>query len=191
MPRSSSASSRRSGKSGAWLSASSREFLNSLECQGRLVSERDPKREAASMAGRPRRPSRSRKGLSPCASRPEHHSKFCSRNPAGSPGVRRRPKAPRTRPRFVTCPDPPGTPAPQIRAPGGATLKPSSMQGCDGPGFVLTDHENLCGIDLDWCFDPATGQLRPWAQEIVDSCGSYTELVPHRGQGCARVGNRR
>ena len=31
------------------------------------------------------------------------------------------------------------------------------MQGCDGPGFVLTGHENLCGIDLDHCFDPATG----------------------------------
>ena len=48
---------------------------------------------------------------------------------------------------------------------------------------MLTGHENLCGIDLDWCFDPATGLLRPWAQEIVDSCGSYTEFSPTEGKG--------
>ena len=58
-----------------------------------------------------------------------------------------------------------------------------AMKGCDGPGFVLTGHENLCGIDLDWAFDPASGLLRPWAAEIVDAAGTYTELSPTPGKG--------
>ena len=57
------------------------------------------------------------------------------------------------------------------------------MQGCNGPGFVLTNHETSAVSILDQCFDPATGLLRPWAQEIVDSCDSYTELSPTDGKG--------
>ena len=35
-----------------------------------------------------------------------------------------------------------------------------------------------CGIDLDCCIDPATGEIEPWAVEIIERLGSYTEVSP-------------
>jgi hypothetical protein len=58
-----------------------------------------------------------------------------------------------------------------------------AMKGCDGPGFVLTDHENICGIDLDWSFDPVSGLLRPWASEILASADTYAEYSPTPNKG--------
>lgn len=49
-----------------------------------------------------------------------------------------------------------------------------------GLGFVLTGATNLVGVDLDRCV--TDGILAPWAQEIVDQLGSYTEISPS-GQG--------
>ena len=46
-----------------------------------------------------------------------------------------------------------------------------------GVGFVLTLDDPFVGIDLDNCLD-AEGQLLPWAQEIVSSVRSYTEISP-------------
>lgn len=48
----------------------------------------------------------------------------------------------------------------------------------DGIGFVLTDEDSFCGIDLDHCRDPDTGHLAPWAAEVVKRCNSYTEVTP-------------
>jgi primase-polymerase (primpol)-like protein len=48
----------------------------------------------------------------------------------------------------------------------------------DGIGFVFTATDPYCGIDLDGCRDPQTGQLADWAWEIVQRLDSYTEASP-------------
>ncbi len=50
--------------------------------------------------------------------------------------------------------------------------------GYDGIGFVFTDADPYCGVDLDRCLDPETGEIEPWAQEIIDELDSYTEISP-------------
>ena len=36
----------------------------------------------------------------------------------------------------------------------------------------------LAGIDFDTCRDPATGDVEPWAQEVLDRLGTYSEVSP-------------
>jgi hypothetical protein len=48
----------------------------------------------------------------------------------------------------------------------------------DGIGFVLTAGDAYSVVDLDGCIDPDTGELEPWAAEIVAQFDSYTELSP-------------
>jgi len=48
--------------------------------------------------------------------------------------------------------------------------------GCDGIGFVFTKDDPYAGVDLDKCRDAETGMLEPWAQEIVDSIQTFTEV---------------
>jgi hypothetical protein len=47
----------------------------------------------------------------------------------------------------------------------------------DGIGFVVTGGDPFVGIDLDKCRDPETGEVEPWALEIVDSQCSYSEVT--------------
>jgi primase/DNA polymerase family protein/AAA domain-containing protein len=47
----------------------------------------------------------------------------------------------------------------------------------DGIGFMVTKGP-YCGIDLDHCINPETGQVAPWAQAVVDRFHSYTEATP-------------
>jgi len=47
-----------------------------------------------------------------------------------------------------------------------------------GVGFVLTEDDDYTGIDLDKCRDPATGQIEPWAQAILDLAETYAEVSP-------------
>ncbi len=47
-----------------------------------------------------------------------------------------------------------------------------------GVGFVFTAADPYCGIDLDDCRDPDSGQLKDWAREIVEQLASYTEVSP-------------
>ena len=47
-----------------------------------------------------------------------------------------------------------------------------------GVGFVFTADDPYCGVDLDDSIDESTGQLKPWAQQIVDRLYSYTEISP-------------
>lgn len=48
----------------------------------------------------------------------------------------------------------------------------------DGVGFFFHKDDGFCGTDLDDAIDPATGKLKPWAQKIVDTLDSYTEVSP-------------
>ena len=47
-----------------------------------------------------------------------------------------------------------------------------------GVGFVFTADDPYCGVDLDDCRDPDSGQLKDWAREIVEQLASYTEVSP-------------
>jgi RecA-family ATPase len=62
------------------------------------------------------------------------------------------------------------------------TTKACKEHGYDGIGFVFTPDDDLCGIDLDDCIDPDTGEIETWAQEIIEELDSYTEISP-RGRG--------
>ncbi len=52
-----------------------------------------------------------------------------------------------------------------------------AANGFDGIGFVLTDTE-IAAFDIDDCRDLATGTIHPWAQQLVERAGSYTEITP-------------
>lgn len=47
----------------------------------------------------------------------------------------------------------------------------------DGVGFVVTPEDPFCGVDLDHCIDD-DGRVADWAQAIVDTLRSYTEITP-------------
>jgi putative DNA primase/helicase len=47
---------------------------------------------------------------------------------------------------------------------------------CRGIGFVFDPIDPYVGIDLDNCRDPKTGEIKKWAQDIVDQLASYTEI---------------
>ena len=42
----------------------------------------------------------------------------------------------------------------------------------------LRDGRRIGGVDLDTCIDPATGDVAPWAREIIAALDSYTEVSP-------------
>jgi putative DNA primase/helicase len=48
----------------------------------------------------------------------------------------------------------------------------------DGVGMVVCDADDFVGIDLDHCRDPDTGAIEPWAQHVVETVNSYTEVTP-------------
>jgi putative DNA primase/helicase len=48
----------------------------------------------------------------------------------------------------------------------------------DGIGFVFAKKGRLVGIDLDHCRDAKTGDIAPWAQDIIDAFMTYTEVSP-------------
>jgi putative DNA primase/helicase len=48
----------------------------------------------------------------------------------------------------------------------------------DGIGIVLTADSPFTGLDLDHCRDPESGAIAAWAQGIVDTLASYTEITP-------------
>jgi hypothetical protein len=50
--------------------------------------------------------------------------------------------------------------------------------GYEGIGFVFTKDDPFAGGDLDEGFNLESGELEPWAVEIVESLNSYTEMSP-------------
>jgi hypothetical protein len=54
---------------------------------------------------------------------------------------------------------------------------PSTYRG-GGIGFVFTEQDPYCGIDLDGCVDPSTGTIAPWAQKHLATLESYAESTP-------------
>ncbi|MFP6756883.1 MAG: hypothetical protein VCC99_01505, partial [Alphaproteobacteria bacterium] len=61
--------------------------------------------------------------------------------------------------------------------------------GC-GIGLMLgpaDDGFNLVAFDLDDCRNPETGEIAPWAWELIKECGSYVEITPS-GTGLRIIG---
>ncbi len=57
-----------------------------------------------------------------------------------------------------------------------ATFRAMGSETYRGVGFVFTEADPYCGIDLDDCI--VDGQLTPEAREIIDSFPTYTEVSP-------------
>src|SRR5215211_5640163 len=57
-------------------------------------------------------------------------------------------------------------------------VKACKEHGYGGIGFVFTPDDDLCGVDLDGCLDPETGEIEGWAQEIIEELDSYAEITP-------------
>src|SRR5215211_2420572 len=51
-------------------------------------------------------------------------------------------------------------------------------RGYDGLGFVFTEDDPFCGVDLDGCLDPLTEEIEPSAWTIIEELDSYTEVSP-------------
>jgi hypothetical protein len=50
--------------------------------------------------------------------------------------------------------------------------------GIAGIGFVFTEDDPYCGIDLDNCVNPETGKIEEWAMEVLREIDSYCEISP-------------
>lgn len=52
--------------------------------------------------------------------------------------------------------------------------------GYDGIGIVFQEDGDLCGIDLDGCRNPETGEMAPWARHIIEKFSTYAEVSPSK-----------
>lgn len=68
----------------------------------------------------------------------------------------------------------------QAKAAIGKKAKMKAVQGkeCNGIGFVLS--APYCGIDIDHCFNPETGEWSKEALDIIKNMNSYTEVSPSK-----------
>lgn len=48
----------------------------------------------------------------------------------------------------------------------------------EGVGYALKEEGVVVGADLDGCRHPDTGELEPWAEDIIDRLDTYTEVSP-------------
>lgn len=48
----------------------------------------------------------------------------------------------------------------------------------DGIGYVFAEDDPYCGIDLDGCRNPQTGEIAEWAAELIRRAGTYAEVSP-------------
>lgn len=47
-----------------------------------------------------------------------------------------------------------------------------------GVGYLMTGPHGVVAVDLDHCRDAATGDIAPWAGEVIAKLDSYTEISP-------------
>lgn len=47
-----------------------------------------------------------------------------------------------------------------------------------GIGFVFSEDDPFCGVDLDGCRDPQTGIVSDWARQIIIDLDTYAEVSP-------------
>jgi putative DNA primase/helicase len=59
-------------------------------------------------------------------------------------------------------------------------LKSHHPDKTDGIGFVFAADDPFCGIDVDDCLDPNTGEVVAWAVPILDRFPTYAEISPSR-----------
>ena len=52
------------------------------------------------------------------------------------------------------------------------------QNGIAGIGREFSFYDAFCGLDLDHCRNPQTGEIEAWAREIVERFASYTEISP-------------
>jgi len=45
-----------------------------------------------------------------------------------------------------------------------------------GVGFVFCSGDPFTGVDLDKCRDPETGEIKEWAEKIIEALGGYAEV---------------
>ena len=57
-------------------------------------------------------------------------------------------------------------------------IRAVSRYGYSGLGFVFAADSPYCGIDIDHCINPDTGEINPNALDIVETMDSYTEHSP-------------
>lgn len=62
--------------------------------------------------------------------------------------------------------------------------------GYDGIGYVFSDADPFCGIDLDGCREPSSGEIAPWAVSIIKELATYAEISPSQtGVKLFAIGN--
>jgi hypothetical protein len=54
----------------------------------------------------------------------------------------------------------------------------SQTEGHPYIGFVFSEDDPYCGIDLDECVNPVTGEFRKLARQVIDRMDSYSEVSP-------------
>ena len=64
----------------------------------------------------------------------------------------------------------------------GEALSFCRKRGLPGVGLMLTENDEIVGIDLDHCIDPDTGVIDDKAKKVLDRLNSYSEISPS-GQG--------
>jgi primase-polymerase (primpol)-like protein len=47
-----------------------------------------------------------------------------------------------------------------------------------GIGFVFSSGDPYCGIDLDGCRNPETGEVNAWAERMIGDLDGYAEVSP-------------
>jgi putative DNA primase/helicase len=54
----------------------------------------------------------------------------------------------------------------------------SETEGHENIGFMFSEDDFYCGIDLDGCVNPETGEITKVARQIIDRMDSYSEISP-------------
>jgi DNA-binding transcriptional ArsR family regulator len=62
-----------------------------------------------------------------------------------------------------------------------AVLLSESSSFLEGIGFVLTENDDLCFLDIDERIDEETGEIPAWISRLLDKLDSYAYLTPNHG----------